>query len=270
LCSPVIIYQENTNIMKKISCTVAHMGLVTSLLIVLTMACSSHDKKQKWEPIFNGKNLDDWNIKISGHKLNDNYANTFRVEDGILKVSYDEYQEFGNRFGHIFYKIPFSHYKLRLEYRFVGEQVKGGADWAKRNSGVMFHAQPAESMELSQSFPISIEAQFLGGLGEGERPTGNVCTPGTDIEIDGIRITDHCTTSRSATYNGDGWVKFELVVYGDSLVHHIVEGDTVITYRALRIEDSGLPLKEGFIALQAESHATEFRNIEVLNLTQNK
>lgn len=256
--------------MEKFKFNAAQKCLVATLLIVLLVACTNQEQNGKWIPIFNGENLDDWDIKIAGYELNDNYAKTFRVEDGILKVSYDGYQDFGNRFGHIFYKTPFSHYKLRLEYRFVGDQVKGGDDWAKRNNGVMFHAQSAESMEFSQSFPTSIEAQLLGGLGKGERPTGNVCTPGSDIELDGVVVMDHCTNSKSATFDGDGWVKFELVVYGDSLVHHIVEGDTVISYRSLRYEKSGLPLKEGFIALQAESHSTEFRNIEVLDLTRNK
>jgi len=257
--------------MKNITQKTATAATVTllSLLFVgwlLLPGCQTGEK-ENWVSIFNGKDLEGWDIKISGYELNDNFGNTFRVEDGVLKVSYDEYEEFGNRFGHIFYNQPFSHYKLRLEYRFTGNQVPGGAGWALRNNGVMFHSQSAESMELDQNFPVSVEAQLLGGLGEGERTTGNVCTPGTNIEVDGVRIMAHCINSRSATYHGDQWVKFEMVVFGDSLVHHIVEGDTVFTYGKLRLEESGLPLGEGHIALQAESHPTEFRNIEVLDLS---
>ena len=228
--------------------------------------CDSGEQSEKWVSLFNGKDLDGWDIKMAGYDLNYNYGNTFRVEDGILKVSYDEYETFDNRFGHIFYNQPFSHYKLRLEYRFVGEQTEGGADWAIRNNGVMFHSQSAESMEFDQYFPISVEAQLLGGLGEGDRPTANVCTPGTDVAVDGVRILDHCINSTSRTFHGDQWVKFEMIVYGDSLVHHIVEGDTVFTYGGLRLSESGLPLGKGYIALQAESHPTEFRHIELLEL----
>lgn len=243
-------------------------SMVLSLIVgwFLMSACNNAEQTEKWVSIFNGENLDGWDIKISGYELNDNYGNTFRVEDGKLVVSYDEYEEFGDRFGHIYYNQAYSHYKLRLEYRFVGEQVQGGAGWALRNNGVMFHSQSAESIQLNQDFPTSIEAQLLGGLGEGERSTGNVCTPGTNVEIDGVRILDHCINSSSATYHGDQWVRFEMVVFGDSLVHHIIEGDTVFTYGNLRLEESGLPLNKGYIALQAESHPTEFRNIEVLEL----
>ncbi|MFW5777798.1 MAG: 3-keto-disaccharide hydrolase [Bacteroidota bacterium] len=227
---------------------------------------SSDQQDQEWISLLNGKDLKDWNIKIRGYELNENFGNTFRVEDGILKASYDEYDTFDDRFGHIFYKDTFSHYKLRVEYRFKGEQVKGGAEWAYRNNGVMFHAQSPESMEKDQSFPVSIEAQMLGGDDTGERPTGNVCTPETYIEMNGQRIDHHCIESDSKTYRGDQWVTMELVVFGDSLVHHIVEGDTVLSYSNLRKDKNDQTLSEGYIALQAESHPTEFRKIEILEL----
>ncbi|MEJ7588498.1 MAG: hypothetical protein WKI04_13135 [Ferruginibacter sp.] len=44
--------------------------------------------KTKWEQLFNGKNLDGWMVKIRGYELNDNFGNTFRVENGVMKVSY--------------------------------------------------------------------------------------------------------------------------------------------------------------------------------------
>lgn len=240
--------------------------LLPFLAILVCQACAPKQTAEQWVPIFNGENLDGWDIKLSGYELNDNFGNTFRVEDGVLKVCYDQYESFDNRFGHIYYNQPFSSYKLRLEYRFVGEQVPGGEGWAYRNNGVMFHSQSAESMGFDQDFPVSIEAQLLGGSGIGERTTGNVCTPGTTVEVDGERRLEHCISSSSATYHGDQWVSFELVVFADSLVHHIIQGDTVFTYGKLRLEDSDLPLSKGYIALQAESHPTEFRNIEIMEL----
>jgi len=243
------------------------MYFMTSFILpfMLLLSCQPAGEKEEWISLFNGENLDGWDIKIAGYELNENFGNTFRVQDGMLVVAYDEYETFDDRFGHIFYHQPFSHYKLRLEYRFFGEQVPGGAGWAYRNNGVMFHSQSAASMEFDQHFPVSVEAQLLGGPGEGERPTGAVCTPGTNVEVNGERRYEHCIQPfLSKTFHGDDWVKFELVVYGDSLVHHIVEGDTVFTYGNLRLEETGLPLGKGYIALQAESHPTAFRNIEIL------
>jgi hypothetical protein len=236
------------------------------MLTLLVMSCQPTTPKDEWVSLFNGENLDGWNIKIRGYELNNNYNNTFRVEDNLLKVSYSEYDTFNNEFGHIYYNKPFTSYKLRVEYRFVGNQVSGGAGWAFRNNGIMFHSQPAQDIELNQDFPISIEAQMLGGDGTSERPNGSVCTPGTSVEIDGVRIHEHCISSDSKTFHGDDWVTFELVVFADSLVYHIIEGDTVMTYKNLQLDADERPLSKGYIALQAESHPTEFRKIEILEI----
>jgi len=256
---------------------------LTALLLAMLTACNSGTGKKEtvepenWIQLFNGKDLEDWTIKMSKHPLNENFNNTFRVENGMLAIRYDQYDQFDGEYGHIFYKIPYSSYRLRVEYRVVGEQVTGGQGWALRNNGVMFHAQSPESMLLDQDFPVSIEAQLLGGTGEGERPTGNVCTPGTNVVIDGELVTQHCNSSTSKTYNGDVWVTFELVVYGDSIIHHIVEGDTVLTYSKPQIGGElpegfplaeGTPLTQGYIALQAESHPFDFRKVELLDLSK--
>jgi len=200
------------------------------------------------------------------------------VEECILKVKYDGYEQFDETFGHIFYKNPFSYYLIRAEYRFVGEQVNKGPGWALRNNGLMLHSQSAKSMGKDQDFPISIEVQLLGGLDKGERSTANLCTPGTHVEMDGKLFTSHCTTSSSKTYHGDQWVQVEVLVLGDSLWTHIVEGDTVMSYSKPQIgggvvsgfdkaeKQDGKPLTSGYIALQGESHPTEFRKIEVLDL----
>ncbi|HEX7583504.1 MAG TPA: DUF1080 domain-containing protein, partial [Prolixibacteraceae bacterium] len=202
-----------------------------ALILVLTTSCTSaKPKNEGWIQLFNGKDLKDWNLKITGFPLNENYGNTFRVEDGLLKVRYDQYKQFDGHYGHIFYKKPYSHYRIRVEYRFVGDQCSGGAGWAYRNSGIMIHGQSAESMELNQDFPVSIEVQLLGGNGKDERPNLNVCTPGTNIVYNGQLWTQHCTNSTSKTYHGDQWVTAEVEVQGDSIVRHIIDGKTVMEY----------------------------------------
>lgn len=248
-------------------------------IVEILMSCTSGKQKNEgWIQLFNGKDLKDWNIKIAGFPLNENYGNTFRVEDGLLKVRYDQYPKFDDHFGHIFYKCPYSHYKIRVEYRFVGEQCLGGAGWALRNSGIMIHGQSAESMELNQSFPVSIEVQLLGGNGKDERTTLNVCTPGTNIVYNDKLWTDHCTNSKSKTYHGDQWVTAEVEVQGDSIIKHIIDGEVVIQYSKPQLDerdpsyvkllpsDGNKLLSKGTISLQSESHPIDFRKVELLNL----
>ncbi|HXK60041.1 MAG TPA: DUF1080 domain-containing protein [Acidobacteriota bacterium] len=256
-----------------------HVLVCLILVFVVGVLSAQNDPNRKeWMQLFNGKDLEGWDIKIRGRELNDNYNNTFRVNDGKLVVSYDQYDKFNSDFGHIFYREKFSHYVLAVEYRFGGEQVPGAPDWALRNSGAMLHSQSAASMLKDQDFPISIEAQFLGGTGSGVRTTANLCTPGTHVEMNGKLVTEHCINSKSKTYHGDQWVRVEMEVLGGSRIRHIIDGQTVLEYAKPQIggpnvsnfdpavKRDGQLLTEGYIALQAESHPIEFRKVELLNL----
>ena len=257
------------------------MRLLLPFCLVL-ICCGNNSQKENnsepWIQLFNGKDINDWKVKITGYPLNDNYGNTFRLEDGILKVNYDSYPAFEQKFGHLFYKQKYSYYVLGIEYRFVNDQARGGPGWATRNSGAMLHSQDPETMMLNQDFPISIEVQLLGGNGKDERTTANLCTPGTNVVMNGKLITDHCISSRSKTYHGDQWVRVEVLVLGDSLVKHVIDLETVLEYEKPQIgngnvanydsivKKDGMLLKEGYIALQSESHPVEFRKVELVNL----
>jgi len=248
------------------------------LLACLMVDAQKKSKAEGWIQLFNGKNLDGWTVKIKDHPVNDNFGNTFRVENGIMKVSYDQYGgEFKNQFGHIFYKDKFSAYLLVVEYRFVGDQIKDGPGWAFRNSGMMLHGQTPESMSVDQDFPICLEAQLLGGNGKDTRTTNNLCTPGTNVVMDGKLHTIHCTNSTSKTYHGDQWVRAEVLVLRDSIIKHIVEGDTVLFYEKPQYDGTdrwvkqqgytaGALISGGTISLQSESHPVEFRKVELFNL----
>ena len=231
------------------------------------------ENNKKWIELFNGKNLDGWEVKITGYKLGKNYRNTFKVEDGAIKVSYEDYIKFGGRFGHIFYtKNEFQNYVLSLDYKFSGKHLKGAHEWSIKNSGVMLHSQNPNTMLKNQEFPVSAETQLLGGIGSGERTTGNICTPGIDVDINGKVVEYHCANSKSMTYD-DNWVNIEIIVYSDSLIHHVVESDTVLTYTNLRVGGEFIPknykgrvgerLNKGYISLQSEGHPVEFRNIKI-------
>lgn len=220
-----------------------------------------------WIRLFNGRDLSGWTPKITGYELGDNFGDTFRVEDGLLAVGYEAYDTFDGRFGHLFYDEALSHYRLRVEYRFVGEQCPGAPDWARRNSGIMIHGQAAETMGRDQEFPASIEVQLLGGDGEARRPTANVCTPGTRIVLDGALDERHCIESRSPTFHGDEWVTVEVEVRGDRSIRHIVEGVTVLEYTRPQLDD-GTPLDRGTISLQSEGHPIQFRRVELRRLAE--
>lgn len=241
----------------------------------MTSSCVA---QKGWINLFNGKDLKDWTVKIAKHEVGENYANTFRVEDGLMKVRYDGYEDFNFQYGHIHYNKPFSYYLLKIEYRFVGEQAKGGEGWATRNSGAMLHGQDPKTMLKDQDFPISVEAQLLGGNGKDPRHTSNVCTPGTTVFLDDKLYQGHCFESKSKTYAGDQWVTAEFLVLGDSLIQHILDKEVVLQYSKPQIgggsvinfdpkvKEDGKRLTGGYISLQSESHPVEFRKVALFDL----
>lgn len=249
-------------------------GFATLLLLLAPAAWAQQGKT--WVQLFNGRNLDGWTPKITGHELGENFRNTFRVENGVMKVAYDGYDKWESQFGHIFYKSPFSRYTIAVEYRFTGEQVPGGPAWATRNSGIMIHCQDPKTMRKGQDFPISIEVQLLGGTGAGKRTTANLCTPGTNVVMGGKLVTTHCINSTSDTFDGDQWVRVEVDVDGGNVITHRINGQPVLTYEQPQIgggavgnfdpavKQDGKRLTGGYISLQSESHPVEFRKVELL------
>lgn len=236
-----------------------------------------------WIALFNGRDLDGWVYKEKGAELGVDPNGTVKVEDGVLRFDYANWDEFKGRFGHLHYRVPLDRYLIRVEYRFVGDQVKGGPGWAFRNSGIMLHGQDPASMRKDQDFPVSIEMQLLGGPGSGTRTTANLCTPGTNVEMDGKLVRRHCTNSKSETYHGDQWVVVEVEVVGNDRIIHRVDGKPVMRYERPQLDPNDpdakmlmqqrngeVMLDGGWISLQGESHPVEFRRVEVKPLPAGK
>ncbi len=256
---------------------------ILSASVLTLYSCNSSRYKtaepQEWQVLFNGEDLEGWIPKLHHHEVGENYANTFRVHDGVIQVNYDEYDTFDERYGHLFYKELFSSFHLKFDYRFTDQWMADAPEYTYRNSGIMFHSQAPETILKEQDWPISVEYQMLADAGDGNpRPTGNMCSPATEVYYEGEMFPGHCINSTSDTYPWDEWVSGELIVFGDSLVIHMVNGDTVLQYSQTqigggvanrydpKIKIDGKPLEEGYIGLQAEGQGVEFRNISIKSL----
>lgn len=248
---------------------------VASMALLMTFVPSVEAADDGWRPLFNGRDLSGWTIKIAKRPLGENYRDTFRVEDGIIKVSYDKWDVFDRQFGHLYTNQAYSNYLLRLEYRITGTAPADAPHWAKLNSGVMIHAQSPLTLTLDQEFPASIEVQFLAAGATAGKQTANAVSPGTHIEMNGKLIKDHIIDSRSRLYPVDEWVQVEVEVRGNALIVHRINGAEVLRYQrpqldpeddaAKRLLAAGSPLQLSFghIALQAESQPIWFRNIQI-------
>lgn len=250
-------------------------------LVFILVSCNAKNKSNPgelgahWVSLFNGENLDGWTMKISGYEPGENIGNTFRVEDGILSVRYDEYDSFNNKFGALHFKKAFSDFRLKVEYRFVGETAPGAPSWGFRDSGIQYHGQDPESMEINQPFPVCLEYNLHGGNGIEERPVGQICANGIIIDIDGTKVEDYCTPAKVAhTFHGDQWVTLE-VESKNGIFRHFVNGEEILSFSNARYnsdheygkifyKESDNQVKGGFVSLQSNSHPIDFRKIEII------
>jgi len=250
--------------------------LVAAFIIVASTGFITVPQTGSWKPLFNGKDLSGWTMKIVGHEAGKNFGNTFRVADGILSIRYDQYENnFNSRFGALYYNKVFTNYRLRVEYRFTGELTQGAPSWGYRDSGVQYHAQSPASMALNQPFPVSLEYNLHGGNGKDDRPVGEICANGITVEINGAKNTSYCTAATvKKTFHGDQWVTLEIDVK-DSVITHIVNGEEILRYKNPRynathelgktfIKNGKDRVTEGYVSLQSNSHPIDFRKIEII------
>lgn len=263
--------------MKSWACRVA----VATIALCATSCASAQAPESGWRKLFDGRTLDGWTPKIRGFPLGENHQNTFRVRDGAIAVSYDGYDTFGERFGHLFYRAPFKAYRLRLEYRFLPDHPVDTPAWAIANSGVMIFSQDPKGMAVGDSFPVSVEAQLLGEAPGQARTNGNMCSPGTHVVMEGKLVTQHCVNSKTPSGPNNVWRQFEVEVKPTGEVIQKVDGAVTIAYSDVQLDPTGnmansKPLVEaaggkvkldgGYISLQSEGNPIEFRNIEIMEL----
>ena len=257
---------------------------ISAFLIVVALGISGFESSESlsksgfkgWKPIFNGKNLDGWKIKIAGYPLGENFGQTFRVADGILSIRYDQYGDnFNSRFGALYYGRKLKNYRLKVEYRFVGETAPGAPTWGFRDSGIQYLGQSPESVELKQQFPVCVEYNLHGGNGTEDRPTGELCVPGTSVEFAGSKNKQFCTPPDvKKTFHGDQWVTAEIEIR-DGKIIHFVNGEQILSAanahynpehefgKVFATKNSGVIL-DGFVSLQSNSHPIDFRQIELM------
>ncbi len=240
------------------------------------LASTEKPKKENWVPIFNGKDLEGFTMKITGYPLGENFGNTARVENGILSIRYDGYgDDLKDRFGTLYYNKKLSDYRLKVEYRFVGETAPGAPEWGYRDSGLQFHGQPPETQKLDQAFPVCLEYNFHGGNGTDDRPVGAACANGMFFEFNGEKNATTCIQPViEKTFHGDQWVTMEIDIK-DGKITHYVNGEEILSYAnptydpenetaKTLMENGDAAVTGGYISLQSNSHPIDFRKIEIM------
>lgn len=268
-------------------------SVIVATAVISTAGCApmtQHTVAQQpnsgWRPLFDGKTLNGWTTKLVGYPAGQDRLQTFRVKDGVLYISYDQYEgDLKGRVAHLFTRESFRAYRLSLDYRFVGDEFPNSPRPVNPpvNNGVLFHAESAEQMELNQPYPISVEAQLVGPDPQGTpRTTGNFCERAMKM-FRQDKLMPHCILSDAVPSPLGAWIHFDLEVTADGRVTEFINGKPVVHVDRIELNpdrtDTRLPVHSsiaaaggkllvtgGHIALQSEGHPTEFRNIRILSL----
>ena len=255
---------------------------IIALVSLIGSAQSPSDKadRRDWIQLFDGKSLDGWVPKITGYPLEKTTPTPSASSTAPCRrrpTGPRRREQIRPSF------LPTSEVLLLHRRRRVPLHRRAGGRRSRLGHSQQWPdvAQPVAAIDVEgPGFPISVEVQLLGGLPNGKpQSTANMCSPGTQVFIDGTMVKGHCLDSKSQTYAGDQWVRVEVAVRGGERLIHKVEGQTVLEYEkptigggevnkfdpAVKVD--GTLLTDGYIEIQGESHPTEFRKIEVLNLS---
>lgn len=235
--------------------------IIVSLSWANLCAEENGDSGKTWVQLFNGRDLGGWTPKFVGFDLGVNYRNTFIVRDGLLTVCYDKYKEgWHNNIGHLFYKDEFSHYILRAEYRFLGDQVRDAPESLMSMSSLILHSQSPETVGKDQERPVSVQARLCVG----QRKGYNELAQGTnDASATGVDINEQ----GGDLQQGSQWMSVEIEVHGGEVIRYKSDGQLIAEYKKPVLTD-GSTHDSGAIALQASSYPVQFRKIELKVLDQ--
>lgn len=199
-------------------------------LMAAAVACSP---KPTGVRLFNGQNLEGWSGYLRDSTLN--AADEFTVKDGVIHLS--------GKFGYIHTDQAYSDYKLSVEWRWVDTAT---------NSGIFLHVQPEYKI-----WPENFECQLkTGNAGDIYNAGGATCAEFRADPTSPVIKKSHPSNEKPV---GE-WNHAEVICDGNTITT-IINGlqQTFVT---------GTSNTEGYIGLQSEGEAVEFRNIVLTPLTK--
>jgi hypothetical protein len=222
--------------------------LLIALLASLQAPAATVVTPEKVIPLFNGKDLSNWDVDVPARDTNPNAPPSFTVRNGML-VS------LGNPEGHLITKDRYKNYRLEVEYRFPG---KPG------NCGILVHASRPRA--LYKMFPQSIEVQMHS------ENAGDFWVIQEDIEVPDME-------KRRPRKPGEKWGGAEgdarrILNLTDGSEKPLGQWNTMVIEareRTIKVwvngqlvnEGSNATADHGKIAVQAEGTEVEFRKVEI-------
>lgn len=182
--------------------------------------------------LFNGENLDGWSWRGTSADA----ENPFSAVDGVIRCK-------GTPVGYLRTEKLYTNYTLKLQWRWPAGSKPG-------NNGVLIRAQDGEHF-FGNTWPKSLEAQLMNGR------AGDIFTIGEFPFQTGRNEGRYTPRLKPSNEKPLGeWNDCEVTIRGGSL-RLVINGE-------LQNEGSAAAELPGFIGLQAEGAAIEFRALRLI------
>lgn len=248
------------------------------IIAVLSIASLSADEKG-FVPLFDGETLKGWSAARSTGGENTGAFSVNKEEKAIHTYAG---KEAGSKqvSDCLNTDIEFSHYILKLEYKWLDKRYAPRADW-DRDAGLLFHVHG----NTKKVWPLSLEMQI------GESPatkiekrrfhTGDLFVLGGNLRVTttktgkfydpkGKAVEGRPVPTKLGVEKPHGeWNEMEIHVHGADKATFIFNGEVVheITDMKQLVEGgTPIPLTKGRIGLQAEWAEILYRNIRIKEL----
>lgn len=253
-------------------------GLTFLFLLNSILLYSQEKKKSDFLPLFNGKNLDGWYLKIKSGD-NELAKEVFTVD--TINKNIHIYKDFPDKYefntgkndthGMMYTDTTFSKFVLKFEYKW-GKARINNFNKHQYDAGVFYHISD------TNIWPKGIEYQIRYNHFERQNHTGDfVANNITWYTVDGVTYTDPArggkpnkTTSgehrahmysRYNALNGK-WNKCEIIVMGNKYAIHKLNG------RIVNLA-TNLPFNKGKIGFQSKTSEIFYKNIEIKEIKKN-
>jgi hypothetical protein len=246
-----------------------HMLGMATLGLMLSMAASAQARPSipphaKLSPLFNGKDLTDFDTLLEKQGINSDPNKVFQVDKGVLHIS-------GQEFGGLVTQKEYANYYLRAEFKW-GEKTYPPREGKARDSGIQYNITgPLKVWPRMMEFQINEggtgDMWVVGGTGatvDGEVYESKSSGPGAYIRIPHIgrgplvNVTGHRDPENDLERHHGKWNVLELVVDHDRIIY-FVNGK-------LAIQASNANTTQGKILFQCEGSEVFFRHMKIAML----
>ncbi len=239
--------------------------------------------KEKWDSLFNGRDLTGWYTFLQKHGKDRDPDHVIAIEDGAIHLYKDTAERSEVVMGYISTEKEYGNYHLRFQYRWGTKKFQPRYA-LKRDAGLYYHLNGPDAVwprglqfqieqtnvgDLITLFGFALDTWIDPKTRDDVQATFQDSEKGGQARVlggKGIAYQKHL----AGEFEVDGWNTIEIIAKGNTTVHilngHVVNRGENIRFTDPEKPDAAVPVTKGRIALEIEAAEIYFRKVEIREL----